>query len=161
MSRNGIELVVGRESITYYVAGALLDSADAPGYNTMDDDLARDHPRLRRILRSTRSGVLGPMVLHWSDGSDLNELDDRLRAGDTRAEHFAHAVVGEFAHHQCSQCELWFRVVASNSVGTHGLGVAMDDLLRHTFLTTCPNCDAPTRRSLLEFLTPARKESWK
>ncbi|MGH3373743.1 MAG: hypothetical protein ACRDP6_03290 [Actinoallomurus sp.] len=150
MSRDGIELVVGRESITYYTAGAVLNSADVRNYNATDDDLARDHPRLRRVLlRLGRapSEVLSSMVLHWSDGSDLNELDDRLRAGDTRAEHFAHAVVGEFAHHLCPQCDLWFRVVDCESIGTRGLGVAMDDILRHTFLTTCPNCGAPTRRT--------------
>jgi hypothetical protein len=161
MSRGGIELVIDRYSIDYYAAGAVLNSADAPNFNAMDDDLARDHPRLRRVLLSDRSGVLGPMVLHWSDGSDLNELDDLLRAGDTDAEHFANAVVGEFSHHLCAQCELWFRVVACDSVGTRGLGVPMDNILRHTFLGSCPNCGAPTRRSLLEFLTPGKKEGWK
>lgn len=161
MSRDGNDLVVGSYSIDYYAAGAVLNSADAPNYNAMDDGLARDHPRLRRVLLSDRRGVLGPMVLHWSDGSDLNALDALVRAGGAGAEHFVNAVVGEFAHHFCAQCELWFRVVDCASVSTNGLGVPMDNILRHTFLVSCPNCGAPTRRSLLEFLTTAKKEPWK
>jgi hypothetical protein len=158
MSRDGIDLVVGRESIHYYPAGAVLDRADVPNFNAEDDLLARDHPRLRRILvHLGRSGPLALMVLHWSDGSDLTALDDRLAAGDTGAEHFANAVAGEFAHHFCSQCEMRYRVVDSESPLTFGLRIPIENVLRHVFQRTCPNCGASTRRDLLEFLTPGRK----
>jgi hypothetical protein len=159
MNRDAIDLVVGRESIRYYPAGAVLDGADVPDFNANDEFLARDHPRLRRVLiHLGRSGPLAMMVLHWSDGSDLNTLDERLAAGDTDAGEFANTVAGEFAHHFCSQCESWFRVVDSNSVLTHSLQIPLENVLRHIFPSTCPNCGAPTRRSLLEFLTPPRAE---
>ena len=154
---DGIDLVVGRESIRYYPAGVALDGADVPNFNARDDLLARVHPRLRRILvRLLQTGPLALMVLHWSDGSDLNALDELLSAGGTGAEHFPNAVAGEFAYHFCSQCESRFRVVDSESPLTFGLGIPVENVLRHTFPNNCPTCGAPTRRSLLEFLTTAR-----
>jgi hypothetical protein len=151
-----IDLVVGGESIRYYPAGAALDGADVPRFDAGDERIARDHPRLRRVLvRSGRSGPPAPMVLHWSDGSDLRALDRSLGAGGTGADHFPNAVAGEFAQHVCAGCGRSFRVVDSSPPITFALGVPLENARRHVFQNACPNCGAPTRRALLEFLTPA------
>jgi hypothetical protein len=156
--KTALDLVVGGESIRYYPAGVVPDSEDVPGFDAEDERIARDHPRLRRILiRSGRGGPPALMLLHWSDGSDLDALDRSLRTGGTGAEHFANAVAGEFAHHFCAQCEMGFRVVDSSSPITFALGIPLENARRHVFQNSCPNCGAPTRRALLEFLTPGRK----
>jgi hypothetical protein len=158
MSREPIRLVLGGEPIRYHPAGALLDRADVPGFDPDDEPVARDHPRLRRILvRSGRSGPLALMLLHWSDGSDLHALDALLAAGGDGTERFANAVAGEFARHFCAQCEMGFGVVDSSSPITLALGIPLENARRHVFQKHCPNCGAPTRRSLLEFLTTGRK----
>jgi hypothetical protein len=142
----------------YYPAGAVLDRADVPDADPEDDALVRDHPRLRRILvRLLPAGPLNLMVLHWGDGSDLDALDELLGAGGTGVEQFANAVAGQFAQHICAQCEMWFRVVDSESSLTLGLGIPLENVRRHGFQNNCPNCGAPTRRALLEFLTPGRE----
>lgn len=142
------ELTIAGERIHYLAAG----SPAAPGLTPADDLLVRDHPRLRRILvRLTPTGPLGPMLLHWSDASDLTALDELIATGDDPSTYLENAVVGEFAHHLCPQCGRAFRVIDSSPAIT--LGVPLDRIRAHTYQETCPTCQTPTRRALLEFLT--------
>lgn len=154
MRRTAIDLVVAGEPIRYHPAGAVLDGKDVLGYDAEGEAIARDHPRLRRILiRSGRSGPPALMLLHWSDGSDLTALDVSLGAGGAGTEQFANAVAGEFAQHVCAQCGASFRVVDSSAPITSALGIPLENARRHLFQHACPSCGAPTRRALLEFLT--------
>jgi hypothetical protein len=150
---DGTDLTIGAETLRYYPGGAVPGRTDVPDFNEDDDLLARDHPRLRRILvRTGLSGPLTPMVLHWSDGSDLRSLDGLLAAGDSGAGYLTNAVAGGFAFHLCSDCESGFRVVDLSAPITYALGISVEDVRRHAFHSACPNCGAPTRRSLLEFM---------
>ena len=160
---SGIELVIGGTPVRYFPRGAELRPADIPGFGTeyfhsSDELLARDHPRLRRI--AVRIGVGGPWTmeaLHWSDGTDLEELDARLAADASHADSggIGDAVAGEFLFHYCSGCESRFRVLCLTTPSTYGLGISPDTVARHGYHMACPVCGAPTRRSVLEFLTKA------
>jgi hypothetical protein len=155
MSPYAIDLTVGGRPVRYHPAGVA--GSDVPQDNAEDDLLARDHPRLRRVLLTLSAG--GPpvmTVLHWSDGSDLNALDELLASGENGDDYFANVIAGEFAHHICRQCEWIFRVADSSTPLTAMLGIPLENGRRHVFQNNCPNCGAPTRRALLEFLTKGR-----
>ena len=158
MSRHAIDLTVGGRPVRYHPAGTAVDGSEVSRHNAEDDLLARDHPRLRRVLFPLSPGGPPAMtVLHWSDGSDLNALDELLASGGNGDGYFANAVAGEFAHHLCRQCESMFRVADSSTPLTGMLGIPLENGRRHVFQDGCPDCGAPTRRALLEFLTAGRK----
>ena len=71
---------------TYFAAGEEIPTGESEGvrgYEFRDDSVAFDHPRLRRLIldmpmRTATNRYFG--VVHWSDGTDLEELDRRARA---------------------------------------------------------------------------------
>jgi hypothetical protein len=155
---SAIDLTIGGQPVRYHPAGTAVDGSDVADFNAEDDLLGRDHPRLRRIVVPLLPG--GPpymIVLHWSDGSDLDALDELLASGGNSDDYFANTVAGEFAHHLCRQCEWMFRVADSSTPLTSMLGIPLENGRRHVFQDNCPDCGAPTRRALLEFLTTGRK----
>jgi len=108
--------------------------------------------RLRRIvLRVSPTWPLTCFYLHWSDGADLNALDDRVASGSAADGDFAGAVVGEALgmHHRA--CGAALRVVALDSV----LPLFTNDVERsraHVYQAACPACGEPWSASVLEFI---------
>lgn len=156
MAEGEINIPTDRDVVRYHVAGVVPRGDGVLGFREEDDLLVRDHPRLRRIfVRSAHHGPPMSMVLHWSDGTDLDALDRRLAAGGSGTEQIKSAVAGDIAYHYCAQCENRWRVVALSTPVTYSIGISPDDVVRHVYHERCPACGAPTRRPIVEFLAPA------
>jgi hypothetical protein len=97
---------------------------------------------------------LSYLYLHWSDGTDLDVLDEFVVAGHMSEEYFSGAVVGEAVGMTCLKCQAKLRVIA--------LGVAETALLfpsdnlartqRHAYRTACAVCGQRWTASALEFI---------
>jgi hypothetical protein len=69
--------------VRYFPAGRLIRSAESDiKMDESNDRLFADHPRLRRfVIRLRPDWPLMCFYFHWSDGSDLSALDERVAAG--------------------------------------------------------------------------------
>lgn len=147
----GTKVKVGRLEVTYFSAGELITPSEKVANldEKEDRDLA-DHDRMRRILvRFLPGRPLACFYLHWSDGTDLHELDELVRSGAATEEHFSDALVGECHAMGCLNCK------ASLSVVTWAVALPVfpDDTRRaqeHTYEKRCPVCEEPWTASVLE-----------
>ena len=77
-------------------------------------------------------------VVHWSDGTDLEELDDRSRAGDDLSAALEAGVVLRDSATSSASCAHNNHLVA---VPDGGMPVVTVERQRaHQFSTTCPTC---------------------
>src|SRR5580700_3688532 len=89
--------IAGRD-LTYFGPGDELSPEDsgAIGFDFSEDAGLHLHPRLRRVLTT----MVRPVpkfygVLHWTDGSDLELLDERVYSGKVDDSDFAGALLAE------------------------------------------------------------------
>ena len=149
----GLTVTFRRREARYFPAGELIHTDESiSNFDELEDRLLVDHPRMRRIvLRVSPTWPLACFYLHWSDGADLNALDDRVASGSAADGVFAGAVVGEALgmHHRA--CGAALRVVALDSV----LPLFTNDVERsraHVYQAACPACGEPWSASVLEFI---------
>jgi hypothetical protein len=121
--------------------------------DVLEDRQLLRHERMRRILvRLLPNWPLLYYQLHWSDGSDLAALDERVRAGTTGDADFAGALVTELRDIFCRNCQAGLRVAV---VDTGHVIFAADRarrLAEHRFRTDCPVCAAPLPPHVTEVL---------
>ncbi len=141
--------------VQYFPEGRGISSDEPIGnFTESDDRLLAHHPRLRRILvRVVPRQPLGCFYLHWSDGSDLTALDERVSSGTARDADFAGAVVGEATGISHEACGSPLRVVDLNQV----IPLFSDPVERssaHKYQQLCPVCGKQINASILEFIEP-------
>ncbi len=149
-----VGLTVGRWDLGYFPDGETVRAEQAIGnLRPAEDRLLAHHERLRRILVELLPGrPLGYFFLHWSDGTDLEALDSRVREGTVTAEEMSGALLGEAQSMACGGCGAQLRVV----VASPGIPIFPDDAHRlrtHTYRTTCPVCGTPWTASVLEIIS--------
>lgn len=112
----GFLIGIGGRYVTYFAADDVLDPEDseAIGFDFSEDAGFRSHPRLRRVLTT----MVRPVprfygVLHWSDGSDLNLLDEKVQSGQADDADFAGALLAEPRTIVCRSCLAQVRVLPS------------------------------------------------
>ena len=152
------DLVIGERLLRYFPRGASLD-AQGSRRNIPDEideaGIASDHPRIRRAALCVGVSEDTPMysvLLHWSDETDLDVLDELVAARNIDDELFQNFLVGEFLDHICRSCGLRYRIVDDVAAIPLPPGDPIEQTNRQKFHTKCPNCDAPTRRMILEFV---------
>lgn len=121
------------------------------GFDTFDDRTLRGHTRVRRALyrfRPTAVPLFG--YLHWSDGTDLDELDRRIVSRMHSPQDFAGAVWVEGRSVTCRSCGSSLRLLLPDS--GHPLGSAARQQ-RHTFGSVCPVCSEPLGLQVAEVLS--------
>lgn len=130
-------------AVTYFCAGEEIPSdetVDVKGYDFRNDSAAFDHPRLRRAILDVPMGAKAWRffgVVHWSDGTDLEALDDAARAGDDLSATLEQGIFCEIRSVQCSVCHNNHRVAVADG----GMPVVTVERQRgHEFSTTCPTC---------------------
>ena len=152
---DGLILKFRNWEVRYFPGGQRI-RYDEPidNFNESDDELLASHPRLRRVVvRVMPNWPLGCFYLHWSDGSDLTALDERISSGAARDADFAGAVVGEAVGISHRTCGSPLRVVDLNQV----IPLFSDVLERsraHMYQQTCPVCGKGIQGSILEFIEP-------
>jgi len=111
---------IGDRYVTYFASGEQLlpGESESIGFDFAEDADLRAHPRLRRVLTTLirpEPKIYG--VLHWSDGSDLAALDQKVQGGTAEEGDFAGAVFAEPRTIVCRACEAQVRVLAVEFIG--------------------------------------------
>lgn len=146
-------------AVRYVCAGEELTATDrdeAIGYVFRDDAVAFDHPRLRRAvvafprLDGAPFRVYG--VLHWSDGTDLETLDQSARRGEDIAEAVDRALFCQIRGASCQACGNHVRIAAVDA------GIPVATMVRrraHELSASCPVCGDARFVQHAEVLTDA------
>jgi hypothetical protein len=146
---------IERSDVTYFVGGEVLgpEDSEAIGYFLTEDSWFRFHRRLRRVLTTLVRPV--PKIygaLHWSDGSDLDLLDEKIRNGQAVDADFAGALLTEPRTVGCLACEAEFRVLAVDTGRALFAGTLAERLRRHALKKSCPACGEPWTMLVVEFI---------
>jgi hypothetical protein len=151
----GCLIRIGSRDVIYFAAGGVLDpeDAEAVGFDFSEDAGFRFHPRLRRVLTT----VVRPVpkfygVLHWSGGSDLNLLDEKVRDGQAGEADFAGAVLAEPRTVVCGACQAQVRVLAVDTGQALFAGTLAERLRGHALKRSCPVCGEPWGLPVVEFI---------
>ncbi|MEV6671808.1 hypothetical protein [Streptomyces sp. NPDC051162] len=154
----GLTVTFRKLEARYFQAGELI-RAEEPirNFDELEDRLLAEHPRMRRILVRGRPGwPLQCYYLHWSDGTDLRALDERVESASTTEADFDGAVVGEALGMTHLACGAGLRVVALNVV----VPLFADSTERsrvHGYQSLCPACGGQLRANVLEFIEPGER----
>jgi len=141
--------------VTYYAAGETLDpeDAEATGFDFSEDVEFRVHPSLRRVVTTlVRPSPRFYGVLHWSDGTDLNLLDEKVQSGQPGDADFPGALLAEPRTVICSSCHAQVRVLAVDPGQTLFASTLAQRLRSHTFKRSCPVCGEPLGMLVVEFI---------
>ena len=126
---------------------------DIVGFDFFEDQELKEHPRLRRILTTlVRPKPLFYGVLHWSDGSDLIDLDRKVLQGIADDSDFAGALVAEPRTIVCPNCQAQPRVLAVDTGQAIFSSNLPERLRKHELKTACPGCKAQLSLPIVEFL---------
>lgn len=141
--------------VTYFAFGEQLlpGESDAIGFDFAEDASLQAHPRLRRVLTTLirpEPKIYG--VLHWSDGSDLTMLDQKVRDGTAKDDDFATAMFAEPRTIICRSCEAQVRVLAVDTGQPLFAGNRAERLRAHALKAVCPVCGEPLGVLVVEFI---------
>jgi len=121
--------------------------------DSLEDRRLLRHERMRRILvRLLPSWPPLYYQLHWSDGSDLAVLDERVRAGAAADADFAGALVTELRDISCGNCGAGLRVAMVDTGHVIFAADRAQRLVAHRFREHCPVCAAPLPPYVTEIL---------
>jgi hypothetical protein len=95
--------------------------------------------RLRRIVMPLPGGRRFRLFLHWSDGTDLEDLDRRIVDGDPWERSFDGALAGGDMDLRCQSCGTDFVAIVADA-GIPLLGDVAPRLREHEFIASCPVC---------------------
>jgi hypothetical protein len=130
--------------VKYFPAGEAIAGVDREklvGFDAHEDEELRYHPRLRRVLTTLiRESPLFYGVLHWNEGTDLQEVDRRVRAGVAGPVDFEGAVYAELRTIVCRCCEAQVRVLAVDPGQALFASSLASRLRGHQFQKACPIC---------------------
>jgi len=127
--------------------------SEAIGFDSFEEASLRDHPRLRRVLTSLirpEQKIYG--VLHWSDGSDLTFLDQKVQDGHADDGDFARALFAEPRTIICQACEAQLRVLAVDTGHPLLVGDRAERLRAHELRRSCPVCAEHLGLPIVEFI---------
>lgn len=152
---NGHPIRVGGRHVTYFATGEQLlpCESEAIGFDFAEDAALRAHPRLRRVLTTLirpEPKIYG--VFHWSDGSDLAVLDQKVQDGTVEDSDFAAALFAEPITIICQRCEARVRVLAVDTGHPLFASDRAERLRAHVFKTACPMCGEPWGVAVVEFI---------
>jgi len=131
-------------AMSCFAAGEEIPSAGIEGlrdYEFRLESVVIDHPRVRRVILEMpmKSGLWRYFgVVHWSDGTDLEEFDRRSRAGEDLNASLEDGIFCSLRDVQCLVCHTNHLVAVADG----GVPIVTTERQRaHTFSTTCPTCD--------------------
>jgi hypothetical protein len=141
--------------VTYFASGEALlpHEAEAVGFDFSEDAELRSHPRLRRVLTT----MLRPEpkfygVLHWSGGSDLVALDEKVKSGKAEDSDFAGALLAEPRTVVCAECQAQVRVLVVDTGQALFASDLASRLRDHDLKQSCPACGAHLGLPIVEFI---------
>jgi hypothetical protein len=149
-----LTLEVGGWKLIYLPAGVPAPVGQPVGnLDVLEDRRLADHPRMRRVLMRLLPGMpLAYYLLHFSDGTDLRRLDEKVVAGTATDDDFRGALLGEAQSIVCRHCEAVLRAVVVDT--GHPLFAAdrARRLREHEFHRECPACGERLTLYVLEWI---------
>jgi hypothetical protein len=154
---DGHLITVEGNTIRYLTAGERLqfDDQDNPiGFDLLEDRDLEYHPRLRRVLTTlVRPQPTFYGVLHWNDGTDLEELDRKVLENKASDEDFAGALLAQPRTIICPNCESQLRVLAVDTGQALFAKTLAERLRTHNLKSKCPVCQNFLSVPIVEFIT--------
>lgn len=146
---------IGGRYVNYFASGEQLlpGESEAIGFDFAEDADLRAHPRLRRVLTTLirpEPKIYG--VLHWSDGSDLAVLDQKVQDGTAEDDDFAGALFAEPRTIICRACEAQVRVLAVDTGQPIFASDRAERLRAHALKAACPVCGEHLGVPVVEFI---------
>lgn len=153
MAGNTIE--IEGKPVKYFSGGETLSEEDekSVGFDFADDRELQSMPHVRRVLTTLikpEPKIYG--ALHWSDGSDLGELDRKVDAGTVTNSDFGGALLAQPVSITCLNCKAQLRVLAVDGGQAIFAKTLAERLRNHELKKVCPVCRAELRMNILEFL---------
>jgi hypothetical protein len=148
------EIMLGSVRVHYLIAGdRVVDAERVVAFNEDDDSLLRSSLTVRRVLMPLPSGSLVYLLLHWSDNTDLAQLDGTVAGSTASEELFAGALVGSLAPIRCPGCSAKYRAIITDT-GNPLFGDLTDRLRTHSYVRSCSACGAILQPFVLEVVRP-------
>lgn len=149
--------VIEGRPVVYLASGEPLASSvreDAQGFDLVEDRGLQGHPRLRRVLTTlVRPTPRFYGALHWSDGTDLDELDRKVLSDEATDGDFEGALLAEPRTIVCLNCEAHFRALAVDTGQVLFAKTLPERLRAHELRSSCPACNAALTIPIVEFLS--------
>ena len=148
---DGYPIDVDGDEILYLTPDCYIDSESEPmlGYSVVDDLELRSHPRMRRVILPFGPNKSFFGFLHWSDGTDLSELDRQVAARSHDPASFNGAITVESRSVNCLNCAASVRL----AIASMGMQLATTERYRkHEFHRLCPVCREDLRLPYAEEL---------
>ncbi len=152
--------------LTYLCAGEEVPTDEASavlGYDVRKESVVFDHPRARRVIldmpmKASVNRYFG--VVHWSDGTDLEELDQRARAGDDLSEMLGAGLFCNLQDVQCLECgDNHLVAVADGGNPIVTLGPPARPRVLHDVSDVRQHVVHPPRRALRRRVTPVGRQA--
>lgn len=156
-------VVVGGWSFLYYASGESIPEHYLSGLVRFDaevDEQLKEHPRVRRVLTVLYKNdpLTSPRfydALHCSDGTDLDELDRAVIAGQYTDDDFASFLLADHQGLTCLACRASIPVLYCDLARPPFSNDVKERVGRHLFKDSCPACGASFRGApVVEFLSP-------
>ncbi|MBB1246969.1 hypothetical protein GL263_25990 [Streptomyces durbertensis] len=146
------EVILGLLPVAYYSGSAVLGCEDMlAGHRLEEEQSMARSADLRRVLMPLPGGRRIRFFLHWSDGTNLEAVDQKVIDGTYGEETFSGAVVGTDVPVRCETCVTRFRALVVEG-GTPLVPNLADRLNRHRFVRRCPNCASLWRGDVLRVM---------
>jgi hypothetical protein len=145
------EMTLGPLRVKYLVNGESGLSADVVGVEESDDNLTQTSKHVRRIYLPLPSGKMVYLLLHWSDETDLSQLDEMVASGADYGDMFDGAVPGGLMTIRCNNCSSRYRAIVADA-GNPLFDDIAARLRLHTFVDSCPRCKHKLQPHVLEIL---------
>ncbi|MFE9765502.1 hypothetical protein ACFYPC_13375 [Streptomyces sp. NPDC005808] len=150
-----VEIVLGPLPVRYYPRSRPLEKGDLlPGQDECREQSLVRSDRLRRLVMPLPGGRRYRLFLHWSDGTDLEDLDKRITDGDPWGRCFDGAVAGGDMDLRCRNCGTDFVAIVADA-GIPLLGDISTRLRDHEFVASCPVCSMRWRPHVLHVVKAA------
>jgi hypothetical protein len=151
----GHMLRIAGRYVTYFASGEQLlpGESEAIGFDFAEDAGLRARPCMRRVLTTLirpESKIYG--VLHWSDGSDLAVLDQKVRDGTVEDDDFGTALFAEPRTITCRSYGAQVRVLAVDTGQPLFSADRAERLRAHALKAVCPVCGEPLGVLVVEFI---------
>jgi hypothetical protein len=149
-----LKLTLDGIALSYLPAGVPAPADEFIGnFDELEDRLLARHPRMRRVtMRLLPSLPVMYYLLHFSDGSDLHRLDEKVAAGRAVDADFQGALLGEALSIVCPHCAAILRAVVVDTGHPLFARDRARRLREHDFHRECPVCGGHLTAYVLEFI---------
>jgi hypothetical protein len=149
----GLSIEIQGLKVMYLPKGIVLPVEHIENVDILEDRWIANHPRMRRVLMRLLPDFSDTYyLLHWSNGDDLQVLDEKVRNQRVTDADFDDALVCELRSLVCPNCSAVFRGVVVDTGHPLFARDRAQRLKEHSFLKVCPACGGDMSALVVEFV---------